>query len=168
MTKAKKPAWKEPKTVFTKEERESKFAAKQSFKDQCDINRILDKAVRTGTLSHIARHEGFYSNELADFDYEAAQIQIAEANSVFYDLPAEIRAEFSNDPGAFRQFVVQNDEKTIREKLPALAEPGRQFPDVIGGSVTPPASTPPPAPSSEAVSSEEQPSGDSDSQKTVT
>lgn len=112
------------------------YPAKQSFKDQCDINRILDKAKRTGTLSHIAAYQQHYS-DFAGFDYEEALIKTAEAKSMFYDLPAEVRKEFANNPGAFLSFVQNNTPEAIREKLPQLAEPGRQLPDVIGGGTPP-------------------------------
>lgn len=101
--------------------------AKQSYKDQCDINRILDKAARTGTVSHLNKHAQFYA-DVADFDYEVAQNEIAKANSAFYDLPAEVRREFGNKPGAFLSFLQTHTDEEIREKLPELAAPGRQLP----------------------------------------
>ena len=56
--------------------------AKQAFKDQCDINRILDKAKKTGVLSHVNKYEQHYG-DFADFDFEEAQIKLANAKASF-------------------------------------------------------------------------------------
>ncbi len=122
--------------------------ADQSHKDQCDINRILDKAKRTGVVTHLNTHGQSYG-DFTDFDYEDAQIQIAKANSIFYDLGAEMRKEFGNNPKAFFGFVNNPENKDkLAERLPALAEPGRQLPDVVGGKTevkpTPPQDPPSP------------------------
>ena len=107
--------------------------AKQAFKDQCDINRILDKAKKTGVLSHVNKYEQHYG-DFADFDFEEAQIKLANAKSIFYDLEANVGAEFGNKPEAFFAYV--NDPANagdLANKLPALVEPGLQLPDVVGG-----------------------------------
>ena len=107
------------------------------YKDTCDINRILDKAKRTGVVSHINKHGQQYG-DFTDFDYEDAQIQIAKANSIFYDLDAEIRKEFGNKPKAFFDFVNNPENKdALAERLPHLAQPGKQLPDVVGGTTEP-------------------------------
>ena len=106
----------------------------QSRKEECDINRILDRAKHQGTISHLAKYQPLYG-DFRNFDYEAMEIQLAEARSVFYDLPAETRSEFDNSPTAFFNYV--NDPAnadSLEERLPELAQPGRQFPDVIGGT----------------------------------
>ena len=43
---------------------------KQSFKDSCDINRILQKAQKAGSLSHWQKHGAFYA-DLADLSYRS-------------------------------------------------------------------------------------------------
>lgn len=102
----------------------------QSAKDQCDINRILDRAKRSGTLSHLQTHGGVYA-DFTDFDFTAAQNMLAQGRSIFEELPAELRKEFGNDPAQFFEYV--NDPENadrLPELLPDLARPGRQFPDV--------------------------------------
>lgn len=103
--------------------------AKQSFKEQCDINRILDQAMHTGVLSHVSKYRQQYG-DFTGFDYEQAMNQIAEANSMFYDLPSTVREDFGNKPGNFLAFCEGKTADEIAEALPALAEPGRQLPDV--------------------------------------
>lgn len=105
----------------------------QSFKDSCDINKIVARAARAGTLSHLEQFGGRYG-DFADFDYQDAMNRIAEAKSIFHALPAELRREFGNDPGRFLSFVndPQNAER-LPELLQPLAEPGRQLPSAVRG-----------------------------------
>lgn len=103
---------------------------KQAFRDSTDINKILAKAQKTGTVSHINTHGAHYGDFEA-FDFHQAQIMLARGREIFDELPSEIRSEFDQDPGKFFKFVNQPDNKEkLEELLPALAAPGRQFPDI--------------------------------------
>ncbi len=104
-----------------------KGRTKQSFKNQTDINKILKRAQKTGTLSHLAKYQGAYG-DFASFDFMEAQNQIARGNTIFAELPSEIRNEFDQSPAKFLHFV--NDPANVdrlKTLLPGLAEPGRQM-----------------------------------------
>lgn len=119
---------------------------KQSFKDSTDVNKILARFARTGTLSHLQQWGGQYG-DFAGFDFQAAQNQIARANSMFHQLPAEVRREFSNEPARFFDFV--NDPANagrLHQLLPALAKPGTQLPNIRPTADNPPAPDPEPVP----------------------
>lgn len=97
---------------------------KQSFKDACDINKILKKAQVTGTVSHLAKHGPQYA-DFANFDFFETQLKIAQGKSIFEALPSEVRREFDQDPGAFFEYV--NDPANVdrlAELLPGIAKPG--------------------------------------------
>ncbi len=99
---------------------------KQSFKDETDINKILERAQSTGTISHLNRHEGRYG-DFADFDFQQAQFMLAQGREVFDDLPSEIRNEFNQSPAQFFDYVNDPANKDdLIKKLPGLAAPGRQ------------------------------------------
>ncbi len=130
---------------------------KQSFKDETDINKILSRAQKAGTMSHLEKYEGTYG-DFSDFDFLDATIQLTKGREVFDALPSELRMEFGQSPAAFFAYV--NDPANVDElkkKLPALALPGQQLLDVSGnkpadldepeGDVEPPA--PPPTPPAE-------------------
>ncbi len=101
---------------------------KQAFKDQCDITKILSKAQKTGTISHLNKHEASYG-DFADFDYFEAQLQIAKANTIFDELPSEVRREFNQNPQEFFEFANHPDNVgRLAELLPKIAEPGQLMP----------------------------------------
>ncbi len=107
---------------------------KQSFKDEADINKILFRAQRAGTMSHLQKYEGVYG-DFADFDFMEAQLNLTKGREVFDALPAELRKEFNQSPAAFFAYV--NDPANhddLYKKMPGLAEPGRQNLDVSGKS----------------------------------
>lgn len=96
---------------------------KQSFKDETDVNQIVAKHTRMGTLSHLEQWGGEYG-DWSDFNFQEAQNQIARANSMFEQLPSAVRNQFSNDPARFLEFV--NDPENaddLDKKLPELAAP---------------------------------------------
>lgn len=74
--------------------------AKQSFKDECDINNIMKKFEKTGVIEHVKQHGAKYGNFLASpQDYHSALNQVVQADRMFMSLPAKVRQAFDNDPG---------------------------------------------------------------------
>lgn len=107
-----------------------KSLTKQSFKDETDINKILAKAQKAGSLDHLTAHEAEYG-DFAGYDLMEHFEKIERAQNIFDDLPSEVRNEFKNEPGLFFDFV--NDPVNmgkLRELLPAIAAPGQYFPDM--------------------------------------
>ncbi len=99
---------------------------KQTFKDETDINKILQRAQKTGTISHLNQHQARYG-DFSDFDYFGAQIMLTKGREIFDDLPSELRTEFRNNPAEFFQYVNDPVNKDrLSELLPGLAAPGRQ------------------------------------------
>ena len=71
---------------------------KQSFKDQCDINKIIKKAARHGSLAHLQKYpEAVYGEFDGEFDLMTAHSRIAKAEQIFTELPSELRNEFGNN-----------------------------------------------------------------------
>ncbi len=99
---------------------------KQSFKDETDINKILSRAQKTGTISHLTKYEARYG-DFSGFDFFEANVKMAAGAEIFAALPSEIRNEFQNTPGKFFNYVNDPANKDrLGELLPALAAPGRQ------------------------------------------
>lgn len=77
---------------------------KQSFKDECDINVIMGRYMKTGVLNFVNRFAPQYS-DVSGIDYQEAMFTVAQARSMFQQLPAQIRDQFRNDPAQFLDFV---------------------------------------------------------------
>lgn len=104
---------------------------KQDFKDDTDINKLLARAQREGTLSHISRFEGEYADFSDVDDLLTAHERYQRGVEIFQELPSEVRREFSQDPAEFFRFVNNPDNRErYKELLVKLSAPGRFFPDV--------------------------------------
>lgn len=106
---------------------------KQSFKDQCDINKILKKAEVSGGLSHVMKYDkAVYGEFDGEFDLLTAHERIAKAETIFNDLPAEVRREFQHNALEFVKFAADpaNNDRLV-ELIPQIAEPGRYFPNSV-------------------------------------
>lgn len=85
---------------------------KQSFKNECDINKIMEKFQKSGAISHYASHAPDYG-ECTQANLQDALNIVADANTMFEELPSSIRAKFHNDAGQFLDFV--QDKKNLEE-----------------------------------------------------
>lgn len=89
----------------------------QQFKDDCDINKIMARFVKTGVLDHLRKEPGEYAFASADTFRDSMEI-VATANSMFEALPSQIRNFFENDTANFLSFT--SDPKN----LPKMQEMG--------------------------------------------
>jgi len=77
---------------------------KQAMKDECDVNKIMEKFQRTGAVSHFSKHAPQYGMANSMQLAEALNI-VTEARSMFAELPSSLRTRFNGDPGEFLDFV---------------------------------------------------------------
>jgi len=121
--------------------------AKQSFKDEVDINTIVKRFGLTGQLPSDVRVPQ-YADFVEVTDYHTAMIQVRAAQEAFMEMPANVRARFHHDAGELVAFV--SDEKNRDEAIklglvvPKVvpAEPGPVKVEIVsmgeGGSGGPP------------------------------
>ena len=103
---------------------------KQSFKDQCDINKMLAKAQVAGSLSHLERHGAFYGDFSDVDDLLTAHERLKRGQAMFDELPSEVRKDFGNDQFKFWEFVNDPANKDdLEQLLPKIAKPGTYFKD---------------------------------------
>ncbi len=84
---------------------------KQSFKDECDINKIMAKYQKTGAIAHFNKHQpqyGFASSK----DFAESMRIVTSAQQMFADLPSSIRSKFNNQPEQFLEFVQNPDNES--------------------------------------------------------
>lgn len=75
----------------------------QQFKDECDINQILQKFVETGFLDTIG--PGVFADISDTLDYQSSLNFIKQADEMFAALPSGIRERFHNNPAEYMDFV---------------------------------------------------------------
>ena len=97
-------------------ENEEPTLAQQHFKDECDINQILEKFNVTGVVPTNVR-QPINQDFIETMDYQTSLNAIMEAEAAFMEMPAKVRAEFENDPGKFIQFFEREEN---RERAVAL------------------------------------------------
>lgn len=87
--------------------------AVQASKDECDINFIVKKYLRTGILPEV--QQGAYLDISDMVDLRGAIEMVRDAEAAFMDLPAEIRRRFDNDPTKLVEFA--QDDKNMAEAV---------------------------------------------------
>ena len=104
------------KLVFSKPSR-----TQQHFRDECDINTILERFNITGQLP-----AGSVQPQYGDFsgitDYQSALNAVMAAQDSFLELPAKIRAKFDNDPALFVEFASDEANKDEMKAMGLLRQ----------------------------------------------
>ncbi|AXH75306.1 MAG: internal scaffolding protein [Microviridae sp.] len=101
---------------------ENSLYTKQEFKEECDINYIMNQYQQTGLIPNLNEIAPQYLED-TDFDFRSSMEYIAEAKSLFNQMPSKIRAQFDNDPATFLDFCSKEKNR------PELAEMGLLKPE---------------------------------------
>lgn len=84
--------------------------AQQNFAEECDINTIVRRFGLTGQLP-----ENLRPPQYGDFDqitdYQSALNAVRLAGERFMEMPAELRAEFQNDPQRLMDFLADDKNR---------------------------------------------------------
>lgn len=118
---------------------------KQSFKEECDINRLMAKYEKTGVLDHVNKRPPEYGNFVGVVSYQDSLNIVLEAREIFAGLPARIRDRFGNDPAQYLAFIDDPKNKDEAIKLgmimPPPADPPPQKVEIVNPA-SPPSSSP--------------------------
>ena len=87
----------------------------QEFKEECDINTIMQRFSDTGLLTHVARFQGKYGDFGSGQEFHDHMNVATSAQEMFMTLPAELRDLFDNDVGAFLTWTESATEEEMRE-----------------------------------------------------
>lgn len=103
----------------------------QAAKDECDVNKIMEKYLRNGIIDHRNTYEGQYGDFTdAPETYQESLQAVMDAETMFNTLPAKIRDRFAHDPQQFIEFV--GDPNNAEEMIEmGLATPNQDDVDVI-------------------------------------
>lgn len=89
---------------------------RQSEKDNCDINKIMERFNRTGQLPQMRTTPPQYGDARI-VDYQTAQQIIKDAKSAFNELPAKVRQEFGHDPQNYLQALSDTSKDNVQKLL---------------------------------------------------
>lgn len=103
---------------------------KQSFKDECDINVILQRYAATGQITHINERAPMWGDAPA-LDFAGAMALVVKAREEFAALPANVRDRFNNNPQELLNFLskAENQEEAVKLGLAAARTPPPQPPE---------------------------------------
>lgn len=86
----------------------------QSAAIETDLNELLRPAIEKGLLRHSLKFEGEY-DDIPVASYEEAQIIIAEAKSMYEELPSQIRKRFDGPKGLLEFVQNPNNVNEMKE-----------------------------------------------------
>lgn len=100
-----------------------------SFKAESDINTIVARYRKTGVLGDEARRAAAqYGDFSAVPTFAEMQEKVIAANALFAALPAVVRKQFDNDPGAFLRASETAEGRELMVKLGLGKEPDTEEP----------------------------------------
>ena len=104
----------------------------QHFKDEADVNFIVDRWMSSGQLTHVSTAQAITGEFDTPEDFQDAVSRVLAAEAAFMELPAELRARFANSPAAFISFVSDGANQEEAVAL-GLAQAPASPPPVRGG-----------------------------------
>ncbi len=102
-----------------------KGGAKQSMKDECDINGIVARYQKTGLLSHLASGVPAFVDVSELGDYRSVIEQVRSVEAYFAGLPALVRSVFQNDARTFMDYLETRPSDEDLEEIGLEAIEGR-------------------------------------------
>jgi len=87
----------------------------QQFKEEADINTIVDRFMKSGVLPTPASMPQYVDYE-GVFDFQTAMNAVRAADENFMRMDAKVRARFNNSPQEFLEFFAnpENTQEAIR------------------------------------------------------
>lgn len=82
---------------------------RQEFLEECDINAIMARYERTGTVPYHGQMPQYLDLTMYPGDLMGAMNQMIVAEEAFMSLPALVRKEFDNDAMRFVEFASNGD-----------------------------------------------------------
>lgn len=118
-------AYSPPLAVQLEFPEDEKRRTKSSMKDECDVNVIVRRYLKTGVVSHVSGRAPQFADVSGVGDWKSAMDEIAGARQWFEHLPSEVRNRFRNDPAQCLDFLADDENREEAVKLgllPALED----------------------------------------------
>ncbi|QXP44292.1 MAG: internal scaffolding protein [Arizlama microvirus] len=119
-----------PGKDFPADDKNSRSMTQQHFAGDTDINAIVAKFVKTGSLdpSLVNQRAAVFADVSGIVDYRTTLDRIRAVNEQFELLPVEIRARFENDASNLLEFVANPANAEEAVKLGLLPKPVSELP----------------------------------------
>lgn len=132
-----------------------KTLAQQQFKEESDINTIVERFHLTGEVPQL-QQVPTSADYHGVFDFQSAMNAIVAAKDTFMTMPAKIRTRFDNDPQKFHDFFLDPDnipEAELLGIIPKRKNDGNES----GSQETPNRNAQPQTPAARAPGSQDGP-----------
>lgn len=103
---------------FSASDEKSKSKTVQSDTEDCDVNNIVARALKTGILGDplaMAARVAQFGDFSGIGDFHSCVNRVHAAQKAFDDLPAAIKVRFNNDPGQLIEFLA--DPASLEEAV---------------------------------------------------
>ncbi len=91
--------------------------AKQSMREECDVNKIVERYVKTGLIDHLADGIPQFVDVAELGDYRSVIEQVRAVELYFAGLPALVRRSFEDDARLFMDYLETNPSEEDLELL---------------------------------------------------
>ena len=102
----------------------------QQFKEESDINTIVDRFMKTGHLPEPASMPQYVDYE-GVFDFQSAMNVVRQADENFMRMDAKVRARFHNSPQEFLEFFANPDNSAEAVRLGLAVPQAKESPPVV-------------------------------------
>lgn len=116
----------------------------QSFRDECDINTIVNQWQRTGDFAHLNKRKPSFGDFTGAVDFQEAMELVDQAELGFSGLGAKVRDRFHNNPLELMEFLEDPENQEEAATLGLAAAPPEPDPAPAPDPVTPPGGEPAP------------------------
>jgi phage internal scaffolding protein len=105
----------------------------QQFKEESDINTIVDRFMKTGYLPEPASMPQYVDYE-GVFDFQSAMNVVRQADENFMRMDAKVRARFHNSPQEFLEFFANPDNSDEAVRLGLAVPHAKESPPVVAAA----------------------------------
>lgn len=108
----------------------------QQFKDEADINVIVDRFMKTGHLPDPVSMPQYVDYE-GVFDFQSAMNVVRQADENFMRMDANVRSRFHNSPQEFLEFFANPDNAAEAVRLGLAVPQVKESPPATVASAAP-------------------------------
>lgn len=115
---------------------DDKSLTEQASKKSCDINLIMKQYQKTGLLPNFSQKVGNYLDISDVPSFEEAHELVNEANSLFLELPSDIRKMMDNNPAKLEQFIQDPENIDLLVKKGLMEKIAEEIQDESQGTAS--------------------------------